>query len=97
MAADIQNYVFISALTGYRFNQTFHLPRIRIRQFKVITESLNELNYEVFYAVLDGQNFVPQHRERIIIVGFDRERYGQDIKFDFEITPAIPKPVMKDI
>lgn len=69
----------------------------RGRTFKVITESLNELNYEVFYAVLDGQNFVPQHRERIIIVGFDRERYGQDIKFDFEITPAIPKPVMKDI
>lgn len=67
------------------------------RTFKVITESLNELNYEVFYAVLDGQNFVPQHRERIIIVGFDRERYGENIKFDFKITPIEPKPVMRDI
>lgn len=67
------------------------------RTFKVITESLNELNYEVFYAVLDGQNFVPQHRERIIIVGFDRERYGKDVDFDFKITPIEPKPVMRDI
>lgn len=69
----------------------------RGRTFKVITESLNELNYEVFYAVLDGQDFVPQHRERIIIVGFDRERYGEDVKFDFKITPVVPKPVMRDI
>ena len=38
MAADIQNYVFISALTGYRFNQTFHLPRIRIRQILRVTD-----------------------------------------------------------
>ena len=45
------------------------------KTFKVITESLNELGYEVFYKVIDGQAFVPQHRERIIIVGFDRERY----------------------
>lgn len=67
------------------------------RTFKVITESLNELDYEVFYAILDGQNFVPQHRERIIIVGFDRERYGKKVKFDFNITPVDPKPVMRDI
>jgi len=67
------------------------------RTFKVIRESLEELNYEVFCAVLDGQNFVPQHRERIIIVGFDRTRYGKNIKFDFNITPADPKPVMRDI
>lgn len=69
----------------------------RGRTFKVITESLEELNYEVFFEVLDGQNYVPQHRERIIIVGFDRERYGKDIKFEFGITPASPKPLMKDI
>ena len=69
----------------------------RGRTFKVITESLDELDYEVFYQVLDGQNFVPQHRERILIVGFDRKRYGKNIKFDFNITPADPKPVMRDI
>lgn len=67
------------------------------RTFKVITESLDELDYEVFAAVLDGQNYVPQHRERILIVGFNRKRYGRNIKFEFNINPVNPKPVMKDI
>lgn len=65
--------------------------------FRVIRESLDELDYEIFYAILDGQNYVPQHRERIVIVGFDRKRYGNNIKFKFNICPVIPKPVMKDI
>lgn len=65
--------------------------------FRVIKESLDELDYEVFYQVLDGQNYVPQHRERIVIVGFDRERYGNDIQFEFKLTPVKPKPVMSDI
>ena len=67
------------------------------RTFKIILESLEELNYQVFYQNLDGQNFVPQHRERILIIGFDRERYGSDIQFSFDITPKMPKPTMKDI
>lgn len=69
----------------------------RGRTFKVILEALNELNYKVFYQVIDGQNFVPQHRERILIVGFDRNRYTSDIQFDFRIIPVSPKPVIKDI
>lgn len=67
------------------------------KTFKVITESLNELGYEVFYKVIDGQAFVPQHRERIIIVGFDRERYGSFFDFEFNIIPKKPKPVIADI
>ncbi len=69
----------------------------RGRTFKVITEALDELDYEVFYEILDGQNYVPQHRERILIVGFDRKRYGSDIEFSFDLTPIEPKPVMRDI
>ena len=69
----------------------------RGRTFKVITESLEELDYEVFYQVIDGQSYVPQHRERILIVGFDRKRYGTDIDFGFALTPVEPKPVMRDI
>ncbi len=69
----------------------------RGRTFKVITEALEELDYEVFHAVLDGQNYVPQHRERILIVGFDRKRYGRDLGFRFNITPVEPRPIMKDI
>ena len=67
------------------------------RTFKIILESLKELNYNVFYSVIDGQNYVPQHRERIIIVGFDKNRYGSDFTFEFNIDPVNPKPIMKDI
>jgi DNA (cytosine-5)-methyltransferase 1 len=39
--------------------------------FKVILTTLREeLGYDVHYRVIDGGRFVPQHRERIIIVGF---------------------------
>lgn len=39
--------------------------------FRVIINTLrDELGYEVHYKVIDGQHFVPQHRERILIVGF---------------------------
>ncbi|CAB3721154.1 DNA-cytosine methyltransferase [Paraburkholderia sediminicola] len=41
------------------------------RTFDVILQTLrDELGYEVHYRVVDGQHFTPQHRERIIIVGF---------------------------
>lgn len=65
--------------------------------FRVIRESLDELGYKVFHQVIDGQAFVPQHRERIIIVGFDRDRFGENIDFRFDITPVEPKPVFRDI
>lgn len=65
--------------------------------FKVITEALEELDYQIFYEVLDGQAFVPQHRERIVIVGFDRQRYGKEIDFSFDIKPIEPKPKVRDI
>ena len=39
--------------------------------FKIIKNTLeHELGYQVFYKVIDGKSWVPQHRERIIIVGF---------------------------
>lgn len=67
------------------------------RTFKIIEESLEELGYKVFYQVIDGQNYVPQHRERIIIVGFDVKRFGENISFEFNINPVTPKPVIRDI
>ena len=65
--------------------------------FRVIMESLNELDYQVYYRIIDGQNYVPQHRERIIIVGFDRKRYNFMMNFSFNLTPVDPKPVVRDI
>lgn len=67
------------------------------RTFKVIKESLSELNYKIFYQIVDGQGYVPQHRERIVIVGFDRLRYGDDIDFTFDLKPLRKPPVLRDI
>jgi DNA (cytosine-5)-methyltransferase 1 len=39
--------------------------------FRVIRDVLEkELHYKIHWKVIDGRAFVPQHRERIIIVGF---------------------------
>lgn len=51
--------------------------------FRIIRETLEELNYSLHYQVMDGQTYVPQHRERIMIVGFDKERYHGEEKFEF--------------
>ncbi|MFP5434592.1 MAG: DNA (cytosine-5-)-methyltransferase, partial [Alphaproteobacteria bacterium] len=41
------------------------------RTFQVILKTLREeLGYKVWHKVIDAQHFLPQHRERIVIVGF---------------------------
>lgn len=66
--------------------------------FRVIQESLNDLGYKIFYKVLDGREYVPQHRERIVIVGFDTRRFhDMDINFQFKITPPEHAPLVGDI
>ena len=50
--------------------------------FKVISEILS-VDYKIFFKVLDGRFYVPQHRERIIIVGFRKEIFGEDVTFSF--------------
>ncbi len=67
------------------------------RTFQVIQESLGELNYKVFFKILDGKIYVPQHRERIVIVGFDSERYGEDLDFRFDLPDPKKLPVIRDI
>lgn len=62
--------------------------------FKIIMETLrDELGYIVEAKVIDGARFVPQHRERIIIVGF-REKTG--FTFDDLSFPKEP-PLLDDI
>lgn len=69
----------------------------RGRTFQVIQESLHELNYKVFFQIIDGKGYVPQHRERIVIVGFDMERYGKNVDFSFELHPLERQPIVGDI
>ena len=67
------------------------------RTFKIIQESLEELDYKIFFQILDGKAYVPQHRERIVIVGFDKRRYGEDVEFKFDLPHPEKAPVIRDI
>ena len=65
--------------------------------FRVIRETLEkELGYHITCRVMDGGHFVPQHRERILIVGF-LEKTG----FDWDSSPlergSEEKPKLRDI
>ncbi len=51
--------------------------------FKVIKGTLEELRYSLHYLVMDGQTYVPQHRERIMIVGFDQDIFHGKEQFAF--------------
>jgi DNA (cytosine-5)-methyltransferase 1 len=56
--------------------------------FKVIYDTLTKkLGYQVHYKVIDAIGLVPQHRERIFLVGFKTPRY-----FEFpKLPPEGPK------
>ncbi len=66
------------------------------RTFDVIKRSLDDLGYDIHPRVVDGAHFVPQHRERILIVGF---RKADRVAFDWNALPlpAKGRKVMKDI
>lgn len=53
------------------------------KTFTIIKETLKELGYSIHFKVIDGQYFVPQHRERIIIVGFNNKVFKGKEKFEF--------------
>lgn len=59
------------------------------KTFKIIKETLTELGYSIHCKVLDGKHFVPQHRERIIIVGFKNSIFEGKEQFKF---PDLPEP-----
>ena len=55
------------------------------RTLKVILEHLDILNYYVKYEVLRARDFgVPQNRERIYIVGFDKNYFDIPDEYDFK-------------
>ena len=61
----------------------------RGRTFAVIRRTLtSDLGYSIFWKVIDASTYVPQHRERIIIVGFRKDLYPDPAFF-------FPCPVKK--
>lgn len=65
--------------------------------FKIITGTLKELGYNVHFKVMDGKYYVPQHRERIIIVGFDLKVFNGSENFEFPSIPEKPQRVIEEI
>jgi len=63
--------------------------------YKVIMDTLrNELGYHVYPMIVDAKGFVPQHRERIYLVGFKEET---SFTWDDFIQPDPKTKTMKDI
>lgn len=66
------------------------------KTFKVIRRTLEEeLGYNVSYKVIDARSWVPQHRERIIIVGF-RDRNGFTLD-NLRVPDPASEPVLANV
>lgn len=66
------------------------------RTWATIEASLIRLNYHVFAQVVDAAGWVPQHRERIYIVCFDKKRFPARPPFEFPVSAA-PKPALSEL
>lgn len=62
------------------------------KTFKIIKETLLDLEYSFHFKVLNGKHFVPQNRERTFMVGFDSKVFNYKEKFEF---PTLPEPSKK--
>jgi DNA (cytosine-5)-methyltransferase 1 len=52
--------------------------------WEVIRTSLEDCGYRVFHKIIDASGWVPQHRERIFIVGFRKEVFDSSTASGFE-------------
>ncbi len=65
------------------------------RTLNVMLDTLTKvLGYQVSYQIIDGQHFVPQHRERLFLVGF---REPTAFSWDDYRFPKHYSPTMADI
>lgn len=67
------------------------------RTWQVIKDTLSNLGYWVFTQVIDASGWVPQHRERIYIVCFDKERFPAKPPFEFPKPPLGITPKLESI
>ncbi|MGI0479850.1 DNA (cytosine-5-)-methyltransferase [Geminocystis sp. CENA526] len=64
--------------------------------WQVIKNELLIRNYEIFSEIIDGKYYVPQHRERIFIVCFNKNIFP-NINFEFPSLPRKRFYELKDI
>lgn len=70
-------FFFIARILSHYKPKAFVLENVKNlrshesgRTFLIIINTLRELGYQVQTQIIDAQTYVPQHRERIFIVGF---------------------------
>ncbi len=63
----------------------------------VIQETLDRLNYEIHFQVINSADYVPQKRKRVFIVGFDKKVFKGKSGFTFPEPPPGPQPKFRDI
>lgn len=60
------------------------------RTFQTIENTLKELDYAVYHVLFKAKDFgVPQNRERIYIVGFDKKQITNYNDFKFPVPPMV--------
>ena len=104
-ACEAQGTLFfdLARLIAYHQPKAFLLENVRNlashdkgRTFRTIQSILeDELGYHISYRIIDGQSWVPQHRERIFIAGF-RDENDFDLD-DMHLPETHPTPVLGDI
>jgi DNA (cytosine-5)-methyltransferase 1 len=66
------------------------LSHDRGKTWRVISAKLDELGYEVHAQIIDAAGWVPQHRERIFIIGFRRDVFEgvfpDGVPFEFPVS-----------
>jgi DNA (cytosine-5)-methyltransferase 1 len=67
------------------------------RTWAVIRSELESRRYKVFAEVVDAIGWVPQHRERIFIVCFDRDVFGDHPQFKFPEPPQGPQLTLRAV
>lgn len=68
-----------------------------MQEFQVILRYLEEAGYKVHHTIVDASLYVPQNRERLFIVGFDRKRFGSRTNFTFRFAPPERRLRLADI
>lgn len=92
----------IEKILEYHRPQAFLLENVKHLQshdhgntFRTIKDVLTGLGYHITWKVIDARCFVPQHRERIFLVGF-----REDVGFDWSMVglpPEVNWPVLGSV
>ena len=102
---DTQGTLFfdVARIIEYRRPKLFFLENVKNlvshnkkKTFKVVKDTLSKLGYSIHYKVLDAKYYVPQHRQRILIIGFKKSVFKEREKFEFPDPQTVPLKI-KDI